>query len=275
MRSKSPSFNFFPDDFLAGVLHLTCEERGAYITLLCVQHGHGHLSTEIIKRLIGADVFERVWPMISSKFIQDDDKNYFNQRLENEIAAKVKHSETQSENGKKGGRPRKEKKPIKSETKAKQKPPNGIGIGNGNTKVSDPKTEQSISINGGGRGEIIPASNPDYAMGVEQFIATYDYGTRAKTERELADAVESLCRDGTCENQLIALQLLIDQAAKSRLFDIRNGGHRQKAENWLRDKQYRDDWGKRLEDFSNTQNPQDRKKGFLNEVEKRYIENGL
>tara|TARA_R110002050_G_scaffold268962_1_gene411152 strand:- start:225 stop:347 length:123 start_codon:yes stop_codon:yes gene_type:complete len=35
MSAKAPAFQLYAQDFLTGVMDLTMEERGVYITLLC------------------------------------------------------------------------------------------------------------------------------------------------------------------------------------------------------------------------------------------------
>ena len=42
--AKDPAFVFYTGDFLNGVIDMTMEERGQYITLLCFQHQKGHIS---------------------------------------------------------------------------------------------------------------------------------------------------------------------------------------------------------------------------------------
>ena len=37
MSTKAPAFQLYAQDFLTGVMDLTMEERGVYITLLCKQ----------------------------------------------------------------------------------------------------------------------------------------------------------------------------------------------------------------------------------------------
>ena len=37
MSNKAPAFQLYAQDFLTGVMDLTMEERGVYITLLCKQ----------------------------------------------------------------------------------------------------------------------------------------------------------------------------------------------------------------------------------------------
>lgn len=114
---KDPAIVFYTSDFMVGVSNLTMEERGQYITLLCLQHQLGHLSKKTIDLNIpniSKDVIE--------KFIQDEDGNYFNVRLQYEIEKRSKFIEHQRENGKKGGRPKKEKNPNKTQKKPNSKP---------------------------------------------------------------------------------------------------------------------------------------------------------
>jgi hypothetical protein len=66
------------------------EERGQYITLLCLQHQKGHLTEKMIRLCCGnatADVL--------AKFRQDDAGLFFNQRLEVEVGKRKAHAEKQ------------------------------------------------------------------------------------------------------------------------------------------------------------------------------------
>jgi uncharacterized protein YdaU (DUF1376 family) len=88
--AKDPAFLFYTSDFLSGVSDLTMEERGQYITLLCLQHQKGHLSDKVINLCVGnatADVLH--------KFSIDNDGLYFSPRLDIEIAKRVEHSQKQ------------------------------------------------------------------------------------------------------------------------------------------------------------------------------------
>ena len=100
--SKDPAFLFYSSDFLTGVSDLTIEERGQFITLLCLQHQKGHLSDKVIKIAVGVvsvDVME--------KFIKDDEGFYFNERLELEAGKRKAHSEKQKQRALKGWEKRK------------------------------------------------------------------------------------------------------------------------------------------------------------------------
>lgn len=76
----APWFKFFPADFLGGVVELSSEERGSYITLLCAQWQTGSLPPELerLERIAGG----RVSPAVLGKFIAGDDGRMRNQRLE-------------------------------------------------------------------------------------------------------------------------------------------------------------------------------------------------
>jgi uncharacterized protein YdaU (DUF1376 family) len=102
--SKDPAFLFYSSDFLSGVQDLTMDERGQYITLLCLQHQKGHLSEKMIRLSCGnaaADVL--------AKFRQDENGFYYNERLEVEIEKRKVHSLKQSDRAKEGWKKRKEK----------------------------------------------------------------------------------------------------------------------------------------------------------------------
>ena len=117
---KDPAFLFYPSDFLVGVSDLTMEERGQYITLLCLQHSKGRLSEKNIKIAIGS-----VSPDVLAKFTKDEDGYYYNIRLEFEIEKRENYTESRRINGLKGGRPKKtetEEKPYAFENKTICKP---------------------------------------------------------------------------------------------------------------------------------------------------------
>lgn len=94
--AKDPAFLFYSGDFIAGVSEMTMEERGQYITLLCFQHGKGHLSLDFIKRVIPG-----VSEYVLAKFIQDEEGLYYNERLEYEAEKRRNYSESRRNNRKK------------------------------------------------------------------------------------------------------------------------------------------------------------------------------
>lgn len=100
--AKDPAFLFYASDFLTGVQDLTIEERGQYITLLCIQHQKGPLSEKTIRLAVGnatADVL--------AKFKQDENGLYYNERLVEEINKRKEHSDKQRQRAKDGWEKRK------------------------------------------------------------------------------------------------------------------------------------------------------------------------
>jgi hypothetical protein len=93
-ENKDPAFLFYSSDFLVGVSDLTMEERGQYITLLCLQHTKGHLSKKNI--LVGVG---QVSDDVLAKFSIDDNGCYYNERLEKEVNKRKAYSESRKKNG--------------------------------------------------------------------------------------------------------------------------------------------------------------------------------
>lgn len=107
-KYKDPAFLFYSESFLVGVMYMTDEEVGQYIKLMCIQHQKGHIPDSVMKRNL---------PAVREKFVQDDDGNWYNERLEFEIERRAKYTNAMRENGRKGGRPKKneERKEERSE----------------------------------------------------------------------------------------------------------------------------------------------------------------
>jgi len=104
---KDPAFLFYSSDFLSGVQDLTMEERGQYITLLCLQHQKGRLTEKMVRLchgichgIISADVL--------AKFETDENGYLYNVRLEAEIEKRKQHSDKQRVRALDGWKKRKE-----------------------------------------------------------------------------------------------------------------------------------------------------------------------
>lgn len=101
--AKDPAFLFYSSDFLSGVSDLTMEERGQYITLLCLQHQKGgRLSRKAVAIAVpnaAADVM--------AKFIEDENGFLYNERLEIETIKRRTHSEKQRQRAIDGWKKRK------------------------------------------------------------------------------------------------------------------------------------------------------------------------
>jgi hypothetical protein len=105
--AKDPAFLFYSSDFLNGVADLTMEERGQFITLLCLQHQKGTLTDKTIRLSLGSVSVD-----VLSKFLKDKDGNFYNERLSEEIEKRIQFTESRRNNGSKGGRPKNNTKPL-------------------------------------------------------------------------------------------------------------------------------------------------------------------
>ncbi|RDY58910.1 DUF1376 domain-containing protein [Flagellimonas nanhaiensis] len=111
--NKPPSFQFYAQDFLTGVMYLTNEERGIYITMLAKQWSDGKIPKKRLGFLVGCD-WDELSEELKNKF-EDKGEYLVNNRLERERDKKEKFLNKQRENGKKGGRP------LKNSTSEKPK----------------------------------------------------------------------------------------------------------------------------------------------------------
>jgi len=90
---KDPAFLFYSSDFLTGTMLLNMEQKGKYITLLCLQHNKGRLTEKDMLSICGsydADVF--------SKFTKDEEGYFFNERLSLEVQKRKAYSESRRNN---------------------------------------------------------------------------------------------------------------------------------------------------------------------------------
>lgn len=103
-KNKDPAVLFYTADFLVGVQGLTMEERGQYITLLCLQHQQGHLSEKTMALAVGT-----LSEDVKSKFLVDENGLFYQERMDVETAKRENFVQSRQENGTKGGRPPKPK----------------------------------------------------------------------------------------------------------------------------------------------------------------------
>lgn len=94
-KGRAPAFQFYADDFLAGTMTMTNEERGAYISLLCLQWSKGFVTELDIQRVcLGMPTHSH--GICQSKFQADPESRYRNQRLEVERSKQKERSQKQS-----------------------------------------------------------------------------------------------------------------------------------------------------------------------------------
>jgi len=104
--AKDPAFLFYSQDFYTGVATLNWEERGKFISILCLMHQQGRMSEETIRFLVGS-----VSDNLKSKFSIDSKGLWFNKRLEDEADKRSNFTESRRKNGNLGGRPKAKGKP--------------------------------------------------------------------------------------------------------------------------------------------------------------------
>jgi len=98
--SKDPAFLFYSSDWISGTMFLSAEQKGKFIDLLCAQHQKGRLRKKDmlhICKTYDEDVF--------SKFSQDGDGLYYNEKLEFEQNRRKAYSESRRNNRKKKHNP--------------------------------------------------------------------------------------------------------------------------------------------------------------------------
>ena len=94
-ENKDPAFLFYSSDFLTGTMFMSDAQLGKYIKILCTQHQKGHLSEKDMLKIC-----KRYDKDIFDKFKKDSDGNYYNIRLEKEIAKRRDYSKSRANNRK-------------------------------------------------------------------------------------------------------------------------------------------------------------------------------
>jgi hypothetical protein len=92
--AKDPAFLFYSSDFLIGTYEMTDAQVGQYIRLLCLQHAKGHLGEFVMTSAMGGRFDETV----ASKFLVDEERRYYNERLDQEINRRKSYSESRAKN---------------------------------------------------------------------------------------------------------------------------------------------------------------------------------
>ena len=94
--AKDPAVLFYTSDFLTGTMLMSYEQKGKYITLLCLQHQKGILSEKDMFNICQSydeDIFNK---------FQKTDEGFFNIRMKNEHEKRSNFSKSRSENRLKG-----------------------------------------------------------------------------------------------------------------------------------------------------------------------------
>ena len=114
--AKDPAFLFYSQDFYTGVATLNWEDRGKFISILCLMHQQGRMKEETIRFLVGS-----ISDNLKSKFSIDEKGLWFNKRLEDEATKRNNFTESRRINGLSGGRPKSKKPNAKPNQNHKDK----------------------------------------------------------------------------------------------------------------------------------------------------------
>lgn len=114
---KDPAFLFYSADFLVGVTDLTMEERGQYITIMCLQHQKGHLSKKALEIAVPGVSLD-----VLSKLEIDEAGNYYSRRLDDVLRLSQIRQKAGSEGGKANCKQNLKQNPSKTVSKIQAKP---------------------------------------------------------------------------------------------------------------------------------------------------------
>lgn len=89
--AKDPAVLLYTSDFLTGTILMNYEQKGKYITLLCIQHQHGIIDKISFDIIVGND------NMLKSKFLQNTN-GFYNQRMLEETNKRKSYCESRSLN---------------------------------------------------------------------------------------------------------------------------------------------------------------------------------
>lgn len=137
---KAPAFQFYPNDFLmdGNVAGMSLQERGAYITLLCICWKERSLPNDPVRlaRMLGvpAPVFRKLWPALKKCFTNGRELTH--KRLDIERAKQDAYRNSQRERGLKGGRPKATGLPDETHGLAESNPDESSSIFNLQTAVN-------------------------------------------------------------------------------------------------------------------------------------------
>lgn len=91
--AKDPAVLLYTQDFLVGTITMSYEQRGKYITLLCLQHQKGKLTLKDLQAILTDEDYE-----IAERFPKQTDGFYYNQRMFDEAIKRKNYSESRRKN---------------------------------------------------------------------------------------------------------------------------------------------------------------------------------
>jgi uncharacterized protein YdaU (DUF1376 family) len=168
-KGKSPAFRMYASDFIMGCATMETWEVGAYIRLLCYQWENFFIKKDekFLKKITG--ISAKKLQNVLTKFKQNNEGNYFNERMERERLKQQKNREIGKENGEKGGRPKNRKRTQKKPNEEpKQEPKKNLSV------------SASVSVSGSTTG-----TDTNVSVGVKPPRATKPPGFKAPSTEEV------------------------------------------------------------------------------------------
>lgn len=150
---KSPAFQFYPKEFLTdgNVAGMSLQERGAYITLICIcwQEGSLPASADRLANMVSTPLkaFQKFWPSVRACFIERDGR-LFHKRLDLERTKQEVYRRRQSDKGAASAAARAAKHATESQPNGNRgsTPVQPDGQPNVNSPISDLQKEHTRAI---------------------------------------------------------------------------------------------------------------------------------
>lgn len=168
---KSPSFQFYANDFVSGCARLSTEEVGAYILLICECWDKGSIpggDMQLLARIakLTPAKMRRAWFALGPKFHTVDSYNYTQSRLETVRRVQLEFRQRQSDKGKASGASRRATK-EQPDTNPGSTPVQPEGQPKGNSPVSGLRSSEEKD-----RSQSLP-TDPKIGERANDFIEFY------------------------------------------------------------------------------------------------------
>lgn len=180
---QSPAFQFYPKDFITDgrVATMSAEEVGIYIRLLCYCWTEGSIpdDLELLARIGGVTHRRMQGAWLALQFcFQPDPKApvgwYVQPRIERERAKQAAFRQKQAENGRKGGRPPSNGKPVETQALPNAQPKPEAKESSPSSSPS-PVRERDTHAAVNGNGHSLPALMPDEGLRLRAGAFIEDY----------------------------------------------------------------------------------------------------
>lgn len=186
---------------------MSFEEKGMYMDLLMAQHQTGRLEKDRIRNFIGIP-WEGIPRIIREKFAEDGPEYVYNERLEFERQRRAKFIERSTENGRKGGAPKKQK----TEKETEKITQNGTQTETIKGNVTGTVISGIVLEKEGGVGETVPDGvvflydTPKFKQAWDNWVKyRKDYHSKKYDRLQTEMAFKDLGRMATDEDEAIGI----------------------------------------------------------------------